>query len=587
MLTRSFPTVLVTLAVVGGTATAQAPPSGGAVGVHDGAKIFSADAVAKADGVLRAVQKEGRWQILVETRDGLGGKTLKDAAVAIGKERQVHGLVVLIDKAEKKFWVEPSRSAEKAFPEAERGRVREALAKSFAKGDFDRGLLDAAAEIRNAALKVGVRDGARMFSAEAVAKADKALEDLREKTRWRAVVETVDSLGGKPLNEVAAANARALQVHGVYVLIAKDEHKVYVEPSVSAERTFTREKAKGIQDAIVGAFKAKAFDKGLLDTVEAIRRDAEAAGPLAFADETDTGAAAGTAAAAFPPPSPKNADVAATPATAEPKTAPDVKNPARPAPEKRRPMLTFLLIAGGLALLFLWLTVKVLRALFGGGRSPNAGYANPGPGAAPRPGYGPSPLPNPNANPGQRPGYGPAPGYGPQPGYGPAPAPGYGGYGAPPAQGGGGFMSGVLGGAAGAVAGNILYDKFGHPHQAGDLPPGAGLPTHAGGPYTGADVGAGAGAGAGFPGDPTQETYDPNAGVGGDWGNDPGQGGGADWNAPDPAAEAATGGDWGGGQDDAATGGDWGGDQGADQGGGDWGGDTGGNNDDQNQGGDW
>ena len=73
-------------------------------------------------------------------------------------------------------------------------------------------------------------------------------------------------------------------------------------------------------------------------------------------------------------------------------------------------------------------------------------------------------------------------------------------------------MSGMLGGIGGAVVGNILYDQFGRPHEARMA-----APTH--------DAGAGGGIGGITPPgqsgggiEPPHETYDPNAGVGGDWG---------------------------------------------------------------------
>ena len=82
-------------------------------------------------------------------------------------------------------------------------------------------------------------------------------------------------------------------------------------------------------------------------------------------------------------------------------------------------------------------------------------------GYAPAPPQGPGPRP---ALPYGQPGYGPPPGPGyPAGGYGPGYPPG-GGYGPPPPRQGGGFVSGALGGLGGAVLGNILYDKFGHPH---------------------------------------------------------------------------------------------------------------------------
>jgi len=148
-------------------------------------------------------------------------------------------------------------------------------------------------------------------------------------------------------------------------------------------------------------------------------------------------------------------------------------------------------------------------------------------------------------------------------------------------------MSGALGGLGGAIVGNILYDKFGRAiPQEGS--------SHGHEHYGHADTQGNAWpqGQAPAPAQPS-ETYDPNAGVGGDWGTpdapaaDEGAGGdwgnaapvnegGGDWGSPDNSAPDDGGGDWGGSPEpepEPDTGGDWGG-----------GGDSGGTDD---QGGSW
>ena len=91
----------------------------------------------------------------------------------------------------------------------------------------------------------GVRDHAHMFSPEAVKKADTALEALRGQTRWQVVVETVDSLDGKTARQAATDNIKELKVHGLYVLIAKKEHHVELEPSDSGRGRSFRPESRG------------------------------------------------------------------------------------------------------------------------------------------------------------------------------------------------------------------------------------------------------------------------------------------------------------------------------------------------------
>jgi uncharacterized membrane protein YgcG len=626
---RTISTALAAVAILGAVALAQAPSGG--PGIHDRAKMFSSAAVTKAEQVLREVEATGRWQVLIETRDTFGDRQPKEVAVENAKKANIRGLSIAISRTEHELDIEPSRSAERDFTKGELELIKDAFSRSFRKGDYDQGLLDAVAEIRRAAMRVGVRDHARMFSPEAVREADEALEAIRRKTPWGVVIETVETLGGKPLREAAVDNARAAQVHGLYVLIAKKEHKIYAEPSESAAKVFTREKVRKLEDVVSADFKEKAFDKGLRDAVVALRDDV-AETPSAAASNPRPLAPARQAA-------PAGAGVPGPPSPVDP----GVLKPAGWS----TPMI---LLGGGALLVALWLIFRRPRspqpesqpqplpphATGGGGSAPQpapgTGYSPPPqPGVAP--GYGPRPGPGagypPPPRPGVAPGY--APQAGPAPGYGAGPPPagyGQGGYGAPapPPQGGsgGGFMSGVLGGAAGALAGNILYDKFGRPHEGqGPVPPQGGVFPHQGGqpPDSNANIGGG----------PPPENYDPDAGVAADWGS-PDQGSpvpdadqagvGGDWGTPEPAAEAEgeggdwgsaseepaeTGGDWGGGTEEPAepggdwgdgtdesadTGGDWGGgtDESADTGG-DWGGGTddqgGGGGDTEEQGGSW
>jgi uncharacterized membrane protein YgcG len=543
-------------------------------GVRDGAKLFSSASVAAAERTLHEIETTapGHWQIRIETVESLDGKLPRDAAVALAEKSGVKGIVLLIAKQEKKFQIAPSKSAEAEFPKSEDARILAALTKAFKASDFDRGLRDAVAEIKFATLGIGVRDSAGLFSAEALAKADEALDALRQKTHLGAAVETVESLKGRAPAEAASAGARNLQVHGLYVLISKTDKKVYAEPSLSTKSAFSHERIKAVDDAISSAFKAGEFDRGLNDAVAAIQKAAEAAPATAVAS-------------APPPPKPAVVPTPVTKPAAAP--APHAENPTPAPPAEDFGWVLPVLLLGGGGLLALLVGLWFLKKLFGGSSTPQqqpgygpgypaAGQAPPA-GYAPRPGYAPQP-------PAPPPGYG----YGPQ-----APPPGY-GYGpqAPPPGRGGGMLGGILGGLGGAVAGNLLYDQMTHHHDnqgtgsaPGHIPGGGGVvPPTGGGDWSNP-----------APTAPPAETYDPNAGVGGSWDtpdqpapDEPASTGGS-WGAPDEPA--ATGGSWGTPDEPADTGGSWGtpdepADTGGDWGGGDGGGDAGGaGNDDQ--GGSW
>ena len=574
--------------------------SGAKPGVRDHVAMFSPEAVKQADASLEAVHEKTRWQAVIETVDSLDGKTPLEAATAFAKAQQVHGVYVLIAKKETKVQVVASNTAKPTFStDAEKGIV-DALVSGFKAKEFDRGLLDAVALIRKDAeakpdqapvaasaskpgAKPGLRDGAGMFEDQAAKKADATLASIHEKTHWQAVIETVSSLNGKNPKDAALANAKALNVHGIYVLIAKKEMKVQVEASRTAKSTFTPDAEKEIVKAFVSSFRARDFDGGLLDAVEQIRKLAEAK------PDSSAPAIAATAAPVTPmkplspssqppvaptpapmplaPTSPKAPEATSAPdsdkAKAKSETPSPAKSPADPVPLPEAPSegggTVLLLIVGGLGIVFiLWAISRASK------RPQQANFGNPG-GYGPNPnqaGYGPNP--NPNANRGVPPqGYAPPPGYGqggyPPPGYGPA------GYGPPPQQGGGGgFIQGALGGLGGAVVGNILYDKFGRPHDPSNPPP-QGFPHHQGGmlpPTQNDDPNAWPDNSPPAP-QPT-ESYDPTAGVGGDWGTpdpqpEPDQGAGGDWGTPGPQPEPDQGGDWGGGGSEPDQGGDWGG----------------------------
>ncbi len=371
----------------------------------------------------------------------------------------------------------------------------------------------------------GVRDQAHLFSAEAVEKANETLQRLRKTHPWDVLIQTVESLDGESPQHRAIANAKELKLHGLYLLIAKAEHKLWIEPSQSAREVFPKAEVEEINHTLAKAFKERHFDEGLQNAVAEIERAVGA-----------TAKRGGHAKAATPIPA---ADI------------PDVNPPA-----KGGSMLPTLLIGGIGIVVVLWLLSRV----FGRSR-PQGAYGDP---QGPPPGYGAGGY-RPGVNPGP-PGGGPPPyGYGPQPGYAPP------GYGAPPRQG-GGFVSSALGGIGGAIVGNILYDEFGRPHTP------EGQPIHQG------DV-----TGGGAPTYPAggteqpQETYDPNAGAGSDWGGTPDN---SQQAAPDWNSGGGTSGDWGSDDQSAGAGGDWGSPDNDDAGAqGDWGGDAG--SDDDNRGGDW
>jgi uncharacterized membrane protein YgcG len=528
--------------------------------VTDAAKMFSPAAVTKGAASLDELARATGWDVAIKTVDSLDGKPIRDAAFDGVKATDIHGLFLLFSKGDKKFYAASSPDAAQAFSDGGIKGIDAAITSAFKAGRFDDGLDAAVGQIRTLAAAtpvsdapVGVHDRARMFSTDALIRADDALRSFERESKWQVAVATIDALNGQDIRARAVKDATSSKVHGLFVLISKADHKIEIVPSRSAEGMFTKEKIGGIVDTLRSDFKAGKYDQGLQDAVAAIRRVVPAA----------------TAVATIPPIVPRTPTPPPTTPVLESSATPRADEPVKAAPVSSNPMLMYVGIGVG-ALVLLWILSRAFgssrRAAYPAGNAPaqpqrpwpTPGFApSPSPAPGPPPGYGP---PRPSAPPV---GYG-QPGYGgQQPGYGPV------GYGPPPQQGGGGggFLSGALGGLGGAIAGNILYDQFGRPHQGGNVgghveghvPPPGGYGGQV--PYNPPPGQVGA------PG----ETYDPNAGAGGSWDTpdaaspapagewegtgDAGQPTGGDWGQPEPHA-AQNGGDWGAPAPD--QGGDWG-----------------------------
>ena len=113
----------------------------------------------------------------------------------------------------------------------------------------------------------GLRDAANMFPENTLRQADERLTELYRKHGWEIVFETIDTLDGKSIDRVTEDKARSLQVHGVYFLIAKKEHKVHYWIEQPALNTFDKAAVESATQKIIGGFKRKKFDEGLLNAV--------------------------------------------------------------------------------------------------------------------------------------------------------------------------------------------------------------------------------------------------------------------------------------------------------------------------------
>ncbi len=332
-----------------------------------------------------------------------------------------------------------------------------------------------------------VRDGAGVFSKDAVKKAVSRLERLERATHIPIVIETIDAVPGidpdatpaqrrKAAEALAVHRAEAIRDEGIYILIAKREHTIPVLVRDRFAQVLPIDKRDAIREAFRVEFRKDDYDAGLLSAVATLEHALD-------------GVTAGK----------RGAHVVVSP---EPLR--DHAAGAAPRRAARSGFGSFLLIILGIFGVLLFL--RVLGGLFG--RCAGPGYGAPM-GGMPRAGVGPGP------------GYYGGPGYG----------------------GGGGFFSGLLGGLGGALAGNWLYDQFsGRHHGMTSADAGYAPDDTSAAPDTGGDAIVGADddiGGGGATWDDAPGT-DAGGGDGGDWGGGGGDwgGGGGDWGG------GGGGGDW-------------------------------------------
>jgi uncharacterized protein GlcG (DUF336 family) len=115
-----------------------------------------------------------------------------------------------------------------------------------------------------------VVDEPGLFKKAAVEAANKALEASEREFRVPVVIEVVEGLKGRSIEDVGLEAARLSGGQGVFVLIAKDEKKLKVFTRRQFEHRFPEDRREAIVKAFLAGFKTGDFDEGLKKGVEAI-----------------------------------------------------------------------------------------------------------------------------------------------------------------------------------------------------------------------------------------------------------------------------------------------------------------------------
>ncbi len=271
-------------------APAYAPETSG---VRDTAHMFSEDAVQQAGEKLAALEEKHHLQVVVETVETTAGKPIDELARAKAPAGAGSLVYVLLAHKEHKAWVIANEPATKRLGRGTSDAVKQKIVAAFKENAFDRGLAEAVTTIAERAqttppkqAEAGdpapttqakekklsasgpVRDGANMFSAEAQRKADAKLREIQQRHGWKIIVETIESTGDKPIARLASDRARTMRIEGVYLLLAKKEHKVEIEVNAAASKVFGSDVKHEVVNRMVAAFKEREYDRGLLEAVD-------------------------------------------------------------------------------------------------------------------------------------------------------------------------------------------------------------------------------------------------------------------------------------------------------------------------------
>jgi Trypsin-like peptidase domain/TPM domain len=131
-----------------------------------------------------------------------------------------------------------------------------------------------------------LKDEAKLFSDEAVKKVTEELRDIAKKYRREVIVETYPTVPAKDVDRVkdmtreernkyfrnwATQRLHSEGINGVLILICKNPSHLEVEFSERVRSIFSAKDTKQIIELLVGKFRDKQFDEGLLDALQYVR----------------------------------------------------------------------------------------------------------------------------------------------------------------------------------------------------------------------------------------------------------------------------------------------------------------------------
>jgi glc operon protein GlcG len=115
-----------------------------------------------------------------------------------------------------------------------------------------------------------VKDTASLFGTAAVTSARKELERIERETYVATIIETVETLKGKKIDDETRHLAEHSGIHGIFALIAKKEMTIEVLVSRAYQGALPRPRRETIRAAFIDGFRRRDFDDGLKRGVAAI-----------------------------------------------------------------------------------------------------------------------------------------------------------------------------------------------------------------------------------------------------------------------------------------------------------------------------
>ena len=112
-----------------------------------------------------------------------------------------------------------------------------------------------------------VRDTAGMFTPDAIRAARDALAKIERTMGVPVLIETVETLKGETIDEVANRLARRSGAQGVFILIAREETKIEVLASRRYTEALSRPARDRVRSVFIVGFRKKDFDGGLREGI--------------------------------------------------------------------------------------------------------------------------------------------------------------------------------------------------------------------------------------------------------------------------------------------------------------------------------